>query len=373
MAWAGGKGKPDLKLIVMVWLGLVLGLVAACGGEEPRLLTATPVPPTIQPQPTPTPTAFVPVYTIAGFVLDSSNSLLLGGLVTLDPSGKSAVTSVIDGSYEITGVLDGDYRVSVTPECVAHGCYPPQLLIVAGSDLPEFNLAPLPASVLPGGPAAARSVLDGSITLDQVEFPGEHLVLISPNDLQSGESAQIVLAGPQCLRCAGLLPVDAPTVWSLAPDEGASIDPESGLLSIGAATALGSTFTVTAEVEDGQYSVSAEIDVYSTAENPLVGAWIETSTGNINQLLLTAGGEFAVTLNPFEHYQDYWGTYTYDLITGFIELTATGANQTSPDSQGTGTFVIDADGRLTLAGICLGRWDDETRSPAANCGHRFER
>ena len=150
------------------------------------------------------------------------------------------------------------------------------------------------------------------------------------------------------------------------------------MLSIDAATSIGASFTVTADVGDGQYSVSAEVNVYSATDNPLVGVWRETHTGNINQLLLTSSGEFAVTLNPFEHYQDYWGTYIFelttgDLSTGFIELTATGANQTSPDSQGTGAFVIDAAGGLTLNGICLGRWDDQTKSPAANCGHEFEK
>jgi len=349
-------------------------LAAACGGgEKPRLVTATPPAPITQPPPAPTGTAAVPGYTIAGFVLDSSNNLLLGGQVTLEPSGKSAITDAFDGSYVITGVPDGEYVVSITPKCVAHGCYTSPFLIVAGSDMLEFNLAPLPASLLPGGPAAARSVVDGSMTLDQVEFPGDHLILISPNDMQPGESAQIVLAAPECFRCAPLLAVDSPVAWSLAPGEGASIDSESGLLSIDAATSAGSVFTVTAEVGEGQYSVSAEVNVYSAEENPLAGVWREKQTGNINQLLLTAGGEFAVTVNPFEHYQDYWGTYTFDLSTGAIELTATGANQAAPDSQGTGTFAIDGRGVLSLIGICLGGWDDSTQSLAMNCGHEFGR
>ena len=369
-----------MKLIVVFCLGLISVLATACGGrEEPRLLTPTPTAaaPVIQPQrtpaPTPTPSAAVPGYTIAGFVLDSSNDLLLGGLVTLDPSGKSAITSFADGSYEITGVPDGEYVVSITPKCVAHGCYTTPFLIVAGSDIPEFNLAPLPASVLPGGPPAARSVLDGSMTLDQVEFPGDHLVLISPNDMQPGESVQIILAGPECFRCAALLAVDVPTLWSVSPAIGAGIDPGTGLLIIDAATSTGTVFTVTADVGEGRYSVSAEVHVYSAEENPLAGFWKEKQTGNINQLLLTAGGEFAVTVNPFEHYQDYWGTYTFDLSTGAIELTATGANQAAPGSQGTGTFAIDERGVLSLIGICLGEWDGSTRSLAMNCGHEFER
>lgn len=366
-----------MRLIFVACLGLISVLAAACGGEEPTEApdpaTATATATATLPQPTPTQTAPLPGNTISGVVLDSSNNLLLGGRVTLEPSGKSAVTSVTNGSYEITGVRDGEYVMSVTPKCVAHGCYTSTILLVAGSDIEEFNIAPVPASVLPGGPAASRFVSDGSMTLDQVEFPGDNLVLISPNDMRPGESAQIVLAGPECFRCAGLLTVDASVVWSLAPGDGASIDPETGLLTIDAATAAGYSFTVTADVGDGQYSVSAEVNVYSAAVNPLVGVWKEIRTGNINQLLLTSGGEFAVTLNPFEHYQDYWGDYTYDLSTGFIEFTATGANQVAPDSQGTGAFVITADGALVLEGVCFGRWDTNTKSPAMNCGHEFEK
>ena len=170
-----------------------------------------------------------------------------------------------------------------------------------------------------------------------------------------------------------MLEVEAPVAWSVTPAGGAGIDPETGVLSIDAEAALGITYTVTADVADGQYSVSADVRVYSAAENPLAGVWKETGAGNINQLLLTSGGEFAVTLNPYEHYQDYWGDYTFDLSTGFIEFTATGANQTAPDSQGTGAFVIDADGKLALQDICFGRWEENTQSPAANCGHEFER
>ena len=372
-ACANGLRKPDLKLTVIFCLVLISVLAAACGGgEKPRLLTATPAPPAVPAQPTPTPTPIVPAYTVAGSVLDASNSLLLGGLVTLEPLGKSAITDV-DGLYVITGVHDGDYAVSITPKCVAHGCYTSPWLSVAGSDVVEFNIAPLPASLLPGGPPAARYASEGSIPLDQVEFPGDHLVLISPNDLQPGESAQIILAAPECIRCAPLLMVDTLVAWSVAPGGGASIDPETGLLSIDATTPIDAVFTVTADVEDGRYTVSAEVNIYSAEVNPLAGVWREKQTGNINQLLLTAGGDFAVTINPFEHYQDYWGVYTFDLGTGAIELTAAGANQAAPDFQGTGAFAIDASGGLTLAGICLGRWDEATRSPAANCDHEFER
>lgn len=359
-----------MKLIVIVCLGLIAVLAAACGGDEPVLLTPTPTP-TESPA-TPTPTPAVPTYNVWGFVLSTSNNLLWGGEVTLQPSGFSAITDE-DGFYVIEGVPDGEYDVSIAPHCLEHGCYGPVVLVVDGADVPEFSFAPVPASVLPRGPVLARSVLDCFMPLNQVEMPASLLILVGPNDLQPGESAQIVLASPECFRCAGLLKVDAPVGWSIEPGDGVGINPETGVLSIFESAATGAHFTVTADVGNGQYSASAEVHVYSAAQNPLVGVWKETGAGNISQLLLTSGGEFAVTLNPYEHYQDYWGNYTYDLSTGFIELTASAANQTAPKAEGTGTFTIDANGKLTLKDICLGQWDSQNQAPAANCGHEFEK
>jgi hypothetical protein len=123
----------------------------------------------------------------------------------------------------------------------------------------------------------------------------------------------------------------------------------------------------------GEFTVTKEIIIYSAGANPLVGVWTESGTGNIRQLLFTSTGEFAVTVNPYEHYQDYWGNYIFDTFTTSIQLTAPGANQTAPDGQGTGTFTIDESGRLTLEGICLGGWDVSTQSLEMNCDHEFER
>jgi len=364
-----------LKLIAIICLGLISILAVACDSREATLTpaTLTTTPPTQPPTVTP-----VPGYTVSGTVLDSSNNYLLGGLVTLEPTGRSSITSTDDGLYIISDVPDGEYSVSVAPKCVAYGCYPPKLLIISGSDILDFHLAPAPASILPGGPAAARSVIEGSIALERVEFPGDNLVLIRPNDMQPGDTAQIVLAAPECIRCVELVAVDAPVVWSVEPRVGAGINPDTGLLSISSAASTDFAYTVTADVGDGQFSVSAAVNIYSAKENPLAGVWTESETGNINRLLLTADGEFAVTINPYGNYQDYWGNYTFNLDTGFIELTATGANQVAPDGQGTGTFVIDSsgdsNGKLSLeGGICLGGWDSNTQSPTMNCGHEFVR
>ena len=89
-----------MKPIVIVCLGLISVLAVACGGEEatqpPATVTATVQATLTEPQPTPAPTAPNPGYTIGGFVLDSSKTGLLGGRVTLEASGVSAVADVIN-------------------------------------------------------------------------------------------------------------------------------------------------------------------------------------------------------------------------------------------------------------------------------------
>ena len=122
--------------------------VAACTATATVTPTATAVPP----QPSSTPPPATVGHLVSGLVLDSSTSLLLGGEVRLEPLGMAATTVYSDGSFQIIGVPDGTYQVTVLPQCVAYGCYSAQVLVVSGSDETEFNLAPVPAVVLPSGP-----------------------------------------------------------------------------------------------------------------------------------------------------------------------------------------------------------------------------
>lgn len=362
-----------LKLCVLLLMGSIAALIAACGGDDPTPVSPTPTPLSIQVRPTAVPpTIFVPGYSVSGDVLDSSTSFLLGGTLTLEPTGQTAITDLMFGEYEFTDVKDGEYIVTVTPACVAYGCYKPRELIVDGSDVIEFHFAPFVASLLRGGPSAARSIDATSsrvLALDEIELAATSVLLIGPNDMEPGGYSRITVAGPACLRCADLLEVVTPTKWSVSPSIGASIDSATGTLSMSGAASVGSIYTVTADL--GAFAVTKEISVYSAEENPLVGVWTEQDTGNVGTLLLTSGGEFAATINPYGSYQDYWGDYTFDSDTGALELIAQGWNQVAPGVDGIGKFSIDANGQLSLSDICLGRWDQPTQSLVDNCEHKF--
>jgi hypothetical protein len=46
----------------------------------------------------------------------------------------------------------------------------------------------------------------------------------------------------------------------------------------------------------------------------------------VRELIFRRGRTFAVTRVPFETFQDYWGTYSYDVSTGRLILNADGGN-----------------------------------------------
>ena len=149
------------------------------------------------------------------------------------------------------------------------------------------------------------------------------------------------------------------------------------MVTVDAATPHGTTFTVTADVEDGRRELSAELFVWTEAGNPIAGLYTE-------ELQLVCGGEermpeqvmgevaffpdqrFGVTWTPFEVYVDYWGTYAIDAAAGTLELTVEGGNYVPEDVDPSGTFRFDGEA-LILEDMFLGTPSGGVAAPA--CGH----
>jgi hypothetical protein len=203
-------------------------------------------------------------------------------------------------------------------------------------------------------------------------------------DMQPGDTTKLVL-GVFDYEICGIgfrcfVPVAASALWSVTPTDGARIDPSTGILSIDATTSSGSVFTVQAEIEGGRHVVETRVKIFTPETNPLIGYWREVAqltcdSGTevapamaIAELIFDPDGAFAVTWFPFESYKDYWGTYTFDLSQGTLELTITGGNTIPPDVDGEGRFMVDATG-LVLSDLWLGTPSLELGPP--NCGHRF--
>jgi hypothetical protein len=204
-------------------------------------------------------------------------------------------------------------------------------------------------------------------------------------DMQPGDTTKLVLGVFDYEVCGTgfrcFVPVAADATWSVTPADGARIDPDTGILSIDASTSSGSVFTVQAEIEGGRHVVATRVKIFTPETNPLIGYWSEVAqlacdsgvevapAKAIAELIFDPDGSFAVTWVPFESYKDYWGTYTFDLAQGTLELTITGGNTIPEDVDGEGRFARDATGALILTDLWLGTPSLERGPP--NCGHRF--
>ena len=244
-------------------------------------------------------------------------------------------------------------------------------ITACGGDSPAPTSArPSPTTPVatPGSTPTSESG-NGSITVDEVVSRGESPFVSGRNQIQPGQQAQFTVGIQEC--CYFFVPLDAQVTWSVDPASGAAIDPGTGLFSVDATTSSGASFSVTADVEKGTHVLSKDVQVYTPEANPLVGNWQEVDTGNVNELIFRADGNFSVTWIPFEIRKDYWGRYTFNVSTRTLELTLTGGNTMPPDFDGIGIFSRDDEGGLVLADICLGTRSAFGADPVRNCNHRF--
>lgn len=199
--------------------------------------------------------------------------------------------------------------------------------------------------------------------------------------VRPGEELDFELGTVEC--CVFFKPVDTCATWSVTPETGATINPLTGLFTVGQAAHNGMVFTIAVDIEHGRRILTRDVYVYTPEENPFVGFWHEltqlsctngqaqTPDDPINEFVFDANGRFSVTWYPFEIYTDYWGTYTYDLTSGSFDLIVEGGNYVPYPLDEGGAFFINDPGKLFLNSIWLGSY----RSPPgiAACGHVLQR
>jgi hypothetical protein len=219
------------------------------------------------------------------------------------------------------------------------------------------------------------------VVLDEDTLSRLRLVMNSSVEMQPGETHEFSLGVVEC--CYVFDTVDACATWSVEPSEGATIDAGTGRFTVEPGTPSGEVYTVTADVENGRRLVSVEVYVYTPEANPLVGLWREEAQlacdtsedevpeERIGELRFDADGTFSVTWMPFEIYKDYWGSYQFDSQQGTLHLDVEGGNYVPEDVDGSGSFLIDEQGRLVLRDMWLGT--PHGGSGVAHCGHRFTR
>ena len=197
---------------------------------------------------------------------------------------------------------------------------------------------------------------------------------------QPGDQLELQVGTTEC--CYVFQPVTVKTRWSVDPQDGAKIDQKTGVLDIAADVLSGTTFSVTADIQDGRKILTTQIKIYTPQANPLVGVWHEFKQidcqsqaitelhgdSSLRELVFKADGTFQATFTPFEVYHDYWGNYTFDPKKGTLELAGESGNYIPENLDLQGEYKIDENGALLLKNIWLGRRDKGT--PAA-CGHVF--
>lgn len=165
-------------------------------------------------------------------------------------------------------------------------------------------------------------------------MPGEFGIPGGRLELAPGESAQLERPMMFTFPYAppDSIPASCTVRWSTGP--GATIS-ESGLVTITSDAVPGSTVSVRAQVES--LVAESQVLVVDPAPNLLAGTWSQSegpvcengfrpADAAVRELIFRRGKTFAVTRVPFETFQDYWGTYSYDASTGRLTLNASGGN-----------------------------------------------
>jgi hypothetical protein len=163
------------------------------------------------------------------------------------------------------------------------------------------------------------------------------------------------------LRCTSDWSIEGPA--TLAPDrKSVAIAPDA---PVGAAIVL--RFRHQYEAVEARFKVIARDAIVLTghwAQQSLEGC---TASEPVRELVFAPENRFSVTFMPFESYEDYWGTYSFDPGTKRLRLTVENGNFIPPNLDLDGEAEL-ADGRLRLTGLYLG---DRAGAPQANCTYLF--
>jgi hypothetical protein len=207
---------------------------------------------------------------------------------------------------------------------------------------------------------------------------------ISPDlssGIQPGESRTFKVGVMEC--CYVFKPIETKVRWSVSLVDGVSLDPNTGVFFVEPDTDHGRIYEVTASIQGGRKVITSQVYVVRKEANPLIGFWREKSQLTcdtfsevapeepIREFQFKADGKFYVTWMPFEIYHDYWGTYSFDINSGILDLVMENGNYKPEDFSGNGKFSISEKGELILENIWLGSpYESEVE---ANCGHIFVR
>jgi hypothetical protein len=154
------------------------------------------------------------------------------------------------------------------------------------------------------------------------------------------------------------LPLKCTSGWSVSGP--ASLSPDRTSVTIAPDAPVGATVAI--GFRHAEKPVEVRFRVVAKDEVVLTGRWSQRSLEGcpvqepVRELVFAPENRFSVTFVPFETYQDYWGTYSFDPATKRIRLTVEGGNFVPGNLDLEGEAEL-AEGRLRLTGLYLGSRD----------------
>jgi hypothetical protein len=200
--------------------------------------------------------------------------------------------------------------------------------------------------------------------------PGWHFAFVGTGTTVYRQGATVRVTPMVDMSPAGTaeLPLRCTSGWSVSGPATLSADRTS--IAISPDAPVGATVTVGFHHVD---AVEARFKVVAKDEIVLTGRWsqrsVEGCTGleTIGELEFRPENGFAVTFQPFETYQDYWGSYSFDPATKRLRLTVVGGNFVPPNLDLEGEAEL-AGGRLRLRNLFLG---SHYGAPQSDCTYVF--
>jgi hypothetical protein len=218
-----------------------------------------------------------------------------------------------------------------------------------------FACATGPRSEAPTGGECAAFGANGALVL-----------WLGPLDVQPGESVPLRVLWRDEL--GGMVEVPGACVdsWEIGDADIATLSADRRTMNVRANAADGATTSVTARI--GARTVSDPLNVYRSADRPLVGRWRQDTnecgdSKPVAELVFTADGRYSVTWVPFETYKDYWGQWRLDRSAGTLALSVEGGNYVPADRVDSGRIEVRGE-ILDLGAASLGSPRDGQRCTA---------
>jgi hypothetical protein len=221
------------------------------------------------------------------------------------------------------------------------------------------------------GPQSAAAIAPPAPPDGECSPPGYRFAFVGTDTTLYRQGAVVRVTPMVDVSPAGTaeLPLKCTSGWSV---EGpATLSPDRRSVAIAADAPVGAAVVLRFQHEGKP--VEARLQVIARDEIVLTGNWSQrglegcTATEPVRELVFAPENRFAVTFLPFETYQDYWGTYSFDPESKRLRLTVEGGNFVPPNLDLDGEAEL-VEGRLRLTGVYLGGRDG---APQSNCTYVF--